>query len=117
MRSSYQSVWMLLTTGALLFSSAYNGYAGNDDIIPQQFTKEQRENLLRFLQKHEKPDRYIPQDARIVGSQPGTAEVTTDAPPGKPIKQYTVQIAPHRPVPGQEEVKRADVVYYRPNPE
>jgi hypothetical protein len=28
-----------------------------------------------------------------------------------------VQILSHRPVPGQEEVKRVDVVYYRPNPE
>src|SRR5262249_15138132 len=36
--------------------------------------------------------------------------------PGKPIKQYTVQIMPHRPVPGQEQVTRADVYYYRPNP-
>ena len=35
----------------------------------------------------------------------------------KPIKQYTVQIIPHRPVPDQEEVQRVDVYYYRPNPE
>jgi hypothetical protein len=88
------------------------------ELIPSQFPKEQQENLLRFLQKHEKPDRYIPQGAKIVSPQQGNTEATPDSVPSKtPIKQYTVQITPHRPVPGQGEVKQVDVYYYRPNPE
>jgi hypothetical protein len=38
-------------------------------------------------------------------------------PTGRPIKQYAVQVAPHRPVPGRETVTQADVYYYRPHPE
>src|SRR5205807_3305343 len=37
--------------------------------------------------------------------------------PDKPIKQYTAQIISHRPVPGQQQAKRVDIYYYRPNPE
>jgi len=72
---------------------------------------------LHFLQKHEKPNRFIPLDARLVSSQPPSLDTNIPATPGKQIKQYTVQIISHRPVPGQEEVKSVDVYYYRPNPE
>jgi hypothetical protein len=91
--------------------------AADNDMLPPQLTKDQRENLLRFLQRHEKPDRYVPADAKIVSTQPATLDTKTENALGKPIKQYMVQITSHRPVPGQEEVKRVDVYYYRPNPE
>jgi hypothetical protein len=92
--------------------------AADKDLIPPQLSRSQQENLLRFLQQHEKPDRYVPQDAKVVSSQPGVVSVpNVETPPGKTIKQYTVQITPHRPVPGQEEVRQVDVYYYRPNPE
>jgi hypothetical protein len=92
--------------------------ADNKDMLPHQLSKPQQDNLLRFLQKHEKPERLVPAGARVVGSRPGDTTVpATEPPPGTPIKQYTVQITPHRPVPGQEEVRQVDVYYYRPNPE
>jgi hypothetical protein len=103
---------------AVLFPASPRGARGSDkDLIPSQFTKEQRENLLHFLQKHEKPDRFVPAEAKLVGTQPGNLDLNVESAPNKPIKQYTVQITSHRPVPGQEEVTRADVYYYRPNPE
>jgi hypothetical protein len=118
MQKTKQFMAMLAIAGALVFAPAHqNVFAVDNDLIPAQFTKEQRDNLTHFLQKHGKPDRFIPADAKIVSSQPAGAEINAEATPGKPIKQYMVQIAPHRPVPGQEEVKRADVIYYRPNPE
>jgi hypothetical protein len=118
MENCSKHVLTLALFGATLLTAAPGSAVADDDLMPPQFTKEQRENLLRFLQKHEKPDRFIPADAKIVSSQPVTAEMNNaEATPARPIKQYMVQIAPHRPVPGQEEVKRADVVYYRPNPE
>lgn len=93
------------------------GRAADKDLIPPQLPKTQQDNLLRFLQKHEKPDRYVPADAKVVSSQSGnTTLANVETPPGKTIKQYTVQITSHRPVPGQEEVKQVDVYYYRPNP-
>src|SRR5262245_31802026 len=91
--------------------------AGERDLIPPQLAKPQQDNLLRFLEQHQKPVRYIPENAKIVGTLPGGAELPTQAPPMKPVKQYTVQIVAHRPVPDQPEPNRVDVYYYRPNPE
>jgi hypothetical protein len=91
--------------------------ASDKDVLPPQLPKDQRENLLRFLQKHDKPDRYVPADAKVVDAQPSQVETEVKGTPDKPIKQYMVQITSHRPVPGQEEVKKVDVYYYRPNPE
>jgi hypothetical protein len=87
------------------------------DVVPPQLPKEQRQNLLRFLQQHEKPDRFIPADARLLGSRPSGIDAAAAGAAGKTIKQYLVQVIPHRPVPDQEEVKQADVYYYRPNPQ
>src|SRR5436190_5986387 len=72
----------------------------NADPLPPQLTREQREHLLSFLQKHEKPDRFIPRDAKVIGTQGAGADLKDNAAPAAPVKQYTVQITPHRPVPG-----------------
>jgi hypothetical protein len=91
--------------------------AADTDLVPPKLPKAQRDNLVRFLQDHEKPDRYIPADAKPVDSQPSDADKNIAAAPGKPIKQYMVQITQHRPVPGDDDAKQADVYYYRPHPE
>ena len=100
----------------LVLSLAGNLLGSDDDLIPKQFSREQRANIQRFLKDHEKPKQYIPPDAKIVGGQPGATEKLPELKEGQSVKQYLVQITPHRPVPGQEEVKRVDVFYYRPNP-
>ncbi len=108
----------LAAAAAVLFASPTRGLnAADKDLIPLELPKDQRENLQRILQEHEKPDRFIPPDAKLDDSPPADVDISSPSPPGKPIKQYMVQIISHRPVPGQEEVKRVDVVYYRPNPE
>jgi hypothetical protein len=102
----------------LLALAAAGGLCAADkDLIPPQLPKPQQDNLLRFLQQHERPDRFVPPGARVVSTQPGAQPPAAEVPPGQAIKQYTVQITPHRPVPGQEQVREADVYYYRPNPE
>src|SRR5262245_59407171 len=83
--------------------------ASDNELIPSGLPKEQRESLQRFLKDHEKPERFLPRDAKLVGTQPGGATTSVEEKPGQAVKQYLVQITPHRPVPGQEEVKRADV--------
>jgi hypothetical protein len=105
----FAAILAALTVGSL--------QAADDDLIPPQLPKDQRANLLRFLEKHDKPDRYVPADAKLVDAQPNMVDMNVTATPEKPIKQYMVQITSHRPVPGEEEVKRVDVYYYRPNPE
>lgn len=91
--------------------------AGDRDLIPPQFSKEQQDNLARFLDKHQKADRFVPKDAKLVDAPPSGIDGNADPKPGQVFKQYTVQIVSHRSVPGHEEVKQADVFYYRPNPE
>ena len=91
--------------------------AGERDLIPPQLSKPQQDNLLRFIEQHQKPDRYIPPDAKIVGTLPNGGELPPELPAAKPVKQYTVQIISHRPVPGQPDPTQVDVYYYRPNPE
>jgi hypothetical protein len=91
--------------------------AADDRVVPASLPKEQRENLLKFLKDHETPDRYVPKGAKLVDAPPPAADIEVTATKDKPIKQYTVQVTPHRPVPGQERVGKADVYYYRPNPE
>src|SRR5262245_56739452 len=90
-------------------------HADDKDVIPPRLPKEQRDHLQRLLKQHERPDRYVPADAKLVDAQPADVEPKGAAP--NVIKQYLVQITPHRPVPGQDEVKQVDVYYYRPNPE
>lgn len=92
--------------------------AADDEVVPSNLPADQKANLLRFLKAHEKPDRYIPPNARIVRPTPGPADDVQDVPvpPNTAIKQYTVQITPQRPVPNQPTPKRVDVYYYRPNP-
>lgn len=91
--------------------------AADDELIPRQLPQEQKDNLQRFLKEHAEVDRFVPKDAKLVDPLPNPADEKIVATPEKPLKQYIAQITPHRPVPDQEEVKRADVYYYRPNPE
>jgi hypothetical protein len=91
--------------------------AADERALPASLSKEQKEHLLKFLKEHEKPDRYVPKDARFPDAPPPVADFDIKATKDRPIKQYTVQITPHRPVPDQEQVNRADVYFYRPNPE
>jgi hypothetical protein len=107
----------LVPAMASIFLTHQAGHASDKDLLPPNLPKEQREHLQRFLQDHEKPNRYIPRDAKLVDFQPPESDKQIESTPAKPIKQYTAQIISHRPVPGQEQVKRVDVYYYRPNPE
>jgi len=92
-------------------------HAADDKILPASFSPEQKDNMQKFLKAHDTPDRYVPKEAKFVDGKPPAAESEIAATKDKPIKQYTVQITPHRAVPDQEQVTRADVYYYRPNPE
>jgi hypothetical protein len=95
-----------------------NGLRAEDkDLIPSQLSKDQKAKVQSFLEKNAKPDRFMPADAKLVDTQPGSIPMPKEEKPMKKITQYLVQIVSHRPVPGQEEVKRVDVYYFRPNPE
>lgn len=90
--------------------------AADRDLIPPQLPKDQREKLLKFMERQTKPDRFLPKDAKLVDAPDDRSKLDVEPKPGQSIKQYTVQVVSHRPVPGQEQVKRVDLYYYRPNP-
>jgi hypothetical protein len=88
-----------------------------DPPLPSTFSKEQQDNLLQFLKAHQTPDRYVPKDAKMADAAPPAADLEIAATKDKPIRQYTVQVTPHRPTPDQPTPGKADVYFYRPNPE
>lgn len=106
-----------LSLVGLLLMALGRTSAGDRDLIPPQLSKPQQENLLKFLERQPKPDRFVPKDAKLVDAPASGIEGNADPKPGQIVKQYTVQMTPHRPVPGQEVVKNVDIYYYRPNPE
>jgi hypothetical protein len=111
---------LTFATAAVLVAAAPRTLpAADEKLLPPGLPMEQRDNLLRFLQQHEKADRFVPADAKIVSTsdQPPPIDLKAAPAPGKPVKQYMVQILSQRPVPGEEAPKRVDVYYYRPNPE
>jgi hypothetical protein len=106
----------LVAVGALFASGAVLR-AADERELPAAFSPEQKTNLLKFLKDNEKPDRYVPKGARFVDGTPPATDLDVVGTADKPVRQYTVQITPHRPVPDQEKVGKADVYFYRPNPE
>lgn len=112
-----RTILRVLAAAVLLAALAHGLRAGDEDLIPKQFSKEQREKIKSFLQEHHKDTYFIPPNAKIVGTPPGGGEKIAEPKSGEVVKQYLTQLTPHRPVPGQEEVKLVDVYYYRPNPE
>lgn len=102
---------------AALFALLPALMAADERTLPASLPKDQRSNLLRFLTEHEKPSRYVPKGAKVADAAPPAADTAITATKGRPIKQYTARITMHRPVPGHEQVTKADVYYYRPNPE
>jgi len=107
----------VLCPAVLVLSIAGAGRSGDDDLIPKLFTTQQRERIETFLKEHQKDMHYIPPNAKLVGAPPGGGEAVPEEKPTQPVKQYLTQLTPHRPVPGQEQVTKLDVYYYRPNPE
>lgn len=92
-------------------------HAGDEDLIPKQFSQEQRDKIQQFLKDHAKPSRYVPEGAKVVDAPREGVQLPREEKAGQTVKQYLVQITPHRPVADQEQVTRADVYFYRPNPE
>ena len=84
--------------------------AQDERTLPASLSADQKANVLKFLQDHKTPERYVPKNAKF-------ADTAITATKDKPIRQYTVQITPHRPVPDAPQVGKADVYFYRPNPE
>jgi hypothetical protein len=110
--------WFLRSIAAGLFFPVLAVLGAADDReLPAALSAEQKTNLLKFLKDSESPDRYVPKGAKFGDAPPPKTDLEVTATNDKPIRQFTAQITPHRPVPDQEMVDKADVYFYRPNPE
>ncbi len=104
--------------GAVVLAAVCSvGRAADENELPASLSADQKTNLLKFLKDNEKPDRYVPKGAKFADAPPPKTDLELTATKDKPLRQYMVQITPHRPVPGEEKVGKADVYFYRPNPE
>lgn len=109
---------MMRTSILIVIAGFAAGVALADDpVMPATLDKQQQSVLAKFVREHSTPDRYVPSDAKFVDVRPPEKDESITGTKEKPIRQYTCQITPHRPVPGEERVTRADVYFYRPNPE
>lgn len=102
---------------AIVLAACAGVRAADERELPASLSADQKTNLLKFLKDNEKPDRYVPKGAKFPDAAPPKADLEVVGTKEKPLRQYTVQITPHRPVPGEEKVGKADVYFYRPNPE
>ena len=113
-----RSKWLALAALVLLSRNGACGLADDAELLPKQLAGEERAaHGEDFLRAHEKPERFVPVDAKLVGGGEGKEPSLAEPPAGTPIVQFMAQIQMHRPVPGQEKVNRADIYYFRPNPE
>lgn len=101
---------------SLVLLAMISALRADERLVPKSLPADQREHVLAFLKAQESPNRYVPKGAKIIDVPPPAADADVVATKDKPIKQYTVQVVPHRPVPGQEQVTKADVYFYRPSP-
>lgn len=105
------------SVASVLIAACAVSRAADERELPASLTENQKANLLKFLKDNERPDRYVPKGAKFPDAAPPAADLELTGTKDKPLRQFTVQITPHRPVPGEEKVGKADVYFYRPNPE
>jgi hypothetical protein len=103
--------WMCLLGMTVL------GTGAEPPSLPERFTGEQKANLTKFLEARSKPDRYVPAEGKVADLAPPEADRRLLATAEKPIRQFLVQVTPHRAVPDDPTPTKVDVVYYRPHPE
>ena len=70
--------------------------------------------LANYLANVKKPDRFIPESARVVGE--GPVSLDPNPVPGAEIKEYLTSIVPYRPTAKDKPPEKVEIYWYRPNP-
>jgi hypothetical protein len=108
-------------TAALLFGTAI-ALAGEGDpprrvderLLPSGLTDKQKTTLANFLAGLKKPDRFIPEPARVTGE--GAGSLDPNPVPGAEIKEYLTSVVPYRRAAPDKPPDRVEIYWYRPNP-
>ena len=105
-----------LTRTVLALAVGAAGLAGraDDRLIPADLSDAQKANLKKGLAAVEKPKRFVPERARIVGNTPDGLDL--DPAPGAEVKEYLASVVPHAAADRKKGPEKADLYWYRPNP-
>ncbi len=104
---------------ALMFGAAALAGDGpprgvDERLLPAGLGDKQKANLATFLAGVKKPERFIPESAKVVGE--GAVALDPNPVPGAEVKEYLTSVVPHRPRAKDKPPDRAEVYWYRPNP-
>jgi hypothetical protein len=86
----------------------------DERLLPSGLTDNQKTNLANYLAGVKKPERFIPELARVVGD--GAVSIDPNPVPGAEIKEYLTSIVPYRARAKDKPPEKVEVYWYRPNP-
>jgi hypothetical protein len=86
----------------------------DERLLPPGLTDSQKTNLANYLAGVKKPERFIPESARVVGE--GSVSIDPNPVPGAEIKEYLTSIVPHRPTAKDKAPDKVEIYWFRPNP-
>jgi hypothetical protein len=86
----------------------------DERLLPSGLTENQKTALANYLAAVKKPDRFIPESARVVGA--GSISLDPNPVPGAEIKEYLTTIVPYRPTAKDKPPEKVEIYWYRPNP-
>jgi hypothetical protein len=86
----------------------------DEGLLPSGLSDKQKTTLAGYLAAVKKPERFIPESARVVGE--GTVSLDPNPVPGAEIKEYLTSIVPYRPTAKGKGPEKVEIYWYRPNP-
>jgi hypothetical protein len=86
----------------------------DERLLPSALNDAQKAKLASYLASVKKPDRFIPESARVIAE--GSVTLDPNPVPGAEIKEYLTNIVPYRPQAKDKPPEKVEVYWYRPNP-
>jgi hypothetical protein len=86
----------------------------DERLLPSSLTDAQRATLANYLASAKRPERFLPESARVVGAS--GVPLDPNPVPGAEIKEYLTAVVPYRPAAKDKPPDKVEVYWYRPNP-
>jgi hypothetical protein len=115
-RALRRTVAVLLVGACFHFGGA--PVAAADDMIPERLPQAKKDVLRKFLSTLEKPKRFLPPRAKLVGPALPGLDLPVDAPlKGLDAKEYLAEVRPHDAADRLKGPDKVDLYWFRPNPQ
>jgi hypothetical protein len=86
----------------------------DERLLPSGLNDAQKAKLANFLASVKRPERFIPESARVITEAP--VALDPNPVPGAEIKEYLTSIVPYRAQAKDKPPEKVEVYWYRPNP-